>query len=523
MLGNASIGLMMARILKSNDFLEAVRFAKQISRKSGVVELSVTALLAGFALASKNGSLSDDNISKLVDTEIFFALARRSGLVVDQILSPFDERPIPLTSELRSVLGKSPASIADLINELMSLVFIDSSLLTGEIPLVTELPKTSHCPTMQTNVLRLSDRHLFKLSIGRASAQEDAKYFDEAIASSYILLSWEDIDWSDSRYESSDEILKTCINEGQISGLVTKQSGQVQQTDIFRNRLRIGDVVIVSRGNSLFRAIGLVTGEYEYYPRPEKRFTHRRATRWLWVEPAGVPVQEIYKNNFIQASIYQLNNGRINIYAIEEFINGRKILDRPSYKSEIAVVSQTSVESKQNSQESRLRLPASGSPAALKQMHVFMSYRRDDAISYRLDYFKKIIDEKFGYGTAFFDIDDIPFGIDFREHIFSNLDKATIVLVFIGDKWLGERPDGTRRIDLENDFVRLEVEAALKSKIPVVPIFTDRATYQLLENLPPSLEDLKFRNGIELRKGPDLEAQQNKLIKKLEEYSTKLT
>ena len=99
-------------------------------------------------------------------------------------------------------------------------------------------------------------------------------------------------------------------------------------------------------------------------------------------------------------------------------------------------------------------------------MHIFMSYRRSDGISYLLPNIKKRIDQRFGSGTAFFDIDDIPLGIDFREYINEHLDLATLVLAFIGDNWLGEMSDGARRIDDEFDFVRMEIEISLAKKYP---------------------------------------------------------
>ena len=55
-------------------------------------------------------------------------------------------------------------------------------------------------------------------------------------------------------------------------------------------------------------------------------------------------------------------------------------------------------------------------------------------------------------------------GIDFHDYTISRLDKADIVLVFIVDKSLGEKADRTSRIDLEGDFVRIEVETALNKE-----------------------------------------------------------
>jgi TIR domain len=152
-------------------------------------------------------------------------------------------------------------------------------------------------------------------------------------------------------------------------------------------------------------------------------------------------------------------------------------------------------------------------------MHIFMSYRRSDGISYLLPIIKRRLEQRFGDGSAFFDVDDIPLGIDFREHINSHLDKATLVLAFIGDSWLGEEPNGVRRIDDDSDFVRIEIEISLAKKIPLIPVFTNNATNKILSKLPVSIEPLKFRNGLELRSGPNMDAQFDILIQKLSVFS----
>jgi len=116
-------------------------------------------------------------------------------------------------------------------------------------------------------------------------------------------------------------ILEACQQQRKIEGPVTLQSGQVQHTDFFRNRLKIGDIIIVSRGNGLFRAIGEVTGEYEYASRPEGRYCHRRQVRWLWVDRDGAPASEIYQSNFIQPTIYRLQQDGLKIPALERYMN----------------------------------------------------------------------------------------------------------------------------------------------------------------------------------------------------------
>lgn len=169
--------------------------------------------------------------------------------------------------------------------------------------------------------ITIEDRQIYKMSVGFSRDAGDQELFEEVIEGGYTLLNWEDIDWSDPKYEDADEILKTCQSQGKIEGPVTLQSGQVSITDTFRNRLKSGDIIIVSKGNRLVRAIGEVTGPYEYHPRPEGNFGHRRSVRWLWHDAAGVPVTEIYDGNFTMRSIYGLKKKRLNIPALERYMN----------------------------------------------------------------------------------------------------------------------------------------------------------------------------------------------------------
>lgn len=169
--------------------------------------------------------------------------------------------------------------------------------------------------------LSLEGREIYKMSIGFSRGADNDDLFEEAIDGGYTLLSWEDIDWSDEKYSSAEEILKTCQTDGQIEGPVSNSSGQVSITDTFRNRLSIGDVIVVSKGNPLVRAVGIVTGEYEYKPRPEGNYSHRRAVDWLWHDAKGIPTEEVYAGNFTMRSLYQLKRHRLNVPALERLMN----------------------------------------------------------------------------------------------------------------------------------------------------------------------------------------------------------
>ncbi|MCT8266481.1 AAA family ATPase [Afifella sp. JA880] len=188
---------------------------------------------------------------------------------------------------------------------------------------IAKRAETSGAASARSDTIKISGRQVFKMSVGRASAEEDSRFFDEAIQEKCVLLNWEDLNWSDGKYADIAEVLKTCQNEGRIPGPITAQSGQVLQTDIFRNRLKIGDIVIISKGNKRFRAIGEIVGEYEYHARHEGIYAHRRAARWLWNDADGMPVSEIYQKDFTQAAIYQLNKDSLNIPALERYMNSQ--------------------------------------------------------------------------------------------------------------------------------------------------------------------------------------------------------
>lgn len=167
----------------------------------------------------------------------------------------------------------------------------------------------------------VADRQIFKMSIGEAFSSEDAHLFEEAIAGGYTLLGFEDIDWTDARFETREAFIEAVRSDGVMGGgEPTAASGRVQMPFIFRNWLKAGDIVVVSKGNSLFRAIGEVTGDYQFAPREGGGYAHRRAVKWLWVDRAGVPVSEIYGRSFSQKSIYLLDNSDLNRPALERYI-----------------------------------------------------------------------------------------------------------------------------------------------------------------------------------------------------------
>lgn len=153
---------------------------------------------------------------------------------------------------------------------------------------------------------------------------------------------------------------------------------------------------------------------------------------------------------------------------------------------------------------------------------LFLSYRRNDSI----DITGRIADRlksRYGENSIFMDIYSIPVGVNFRDHINQEVMSSQILLPIIGTHWLDCRDEkGQRRLDNEDDFVRLEIESALHNKIPIVPILVGDASMPKIESLPISLAELPLVNATEIRSGIDFEDHITRLFKILDNIKSSI-
>src|ERR1700683_4296717 len=100
---------------------------------------------------------------------------------------------------------------------------------------------------------------------------------------------------------------------------------------------------------------------------------------------------------------------------------------------------------------------------------ITISYRRADSEAMTGRICDRLV-AHYGKDAIFRDIDDIPAGIDFRQHINETLLKTSILLAIVGPKLLGMARGGLERINEESDPVRVEVETALRRRVPIIPV-----------------------------------------------------
>jgi len=128
---------------------------------------------------------------------------------------------------------------------------------------------------------------------------------------------------------------------------------------------------------------------------------------------------------------------------------------------------------------------------------IFLSYRRDDSAGFagRL---ADALEAEFGAGSVFRDVDDIRPGEDFIHAIESHLQQVGAVLVMIGPHWLAVGPDGQPRLLDADDFVRQEIQAALDSGKPLIPLLVSGATMPAEADLPEAIAGLSRRQAVVL-------------------------
>ena len=148
--------------------------------------------------------------------------------------------------------------------------------------------------------------------------------------------------------------------------------------------------------------------------------------------------------------------------------------------------------------------------------NIFINYRRDESghVAGRLH---DSLAPTFGRNKLFMDVDNIPVGKDFESYLKSQVAACDAMLAIIGPNWLTAKDEaGQRRLDNPEDFVVIEIAAALTRDIPVVPVLVDGARMPKPSELPDSLKSLARRQAIQVRH-TNFSGDAETLVKRLRE------
>jgi TIR domain len=146
---------------------------------------------------------------------------------------------------------------------------------------------------------------------------------------------------------------------------------------------------------------------------------------------------------------------------------------------------------------------------------IVISYRRSDSqdIAMRV---RDVMALHFGKNSVFTDIDSIPLGVDFLEYIERQLSACDALIAIVGPHWVDAGKGRGQGVHLETDFVRIEVESALKRKIPVIPALVAGALMPRPDELPDALHQFAFRNATAIDSGLNFRNDVARLIRSLD-------
>jgi hypothetical protein len=142
---------------------------------------------------------------------------------------------------------------------------------------------------------------------------------------------------------------------------------------------------------------------------------------------------------------------------------------------------------------------------------ITISYRRDDSGVITGRIFDRLV-ARYGSDAVFRDIDNIPIGVDYRREIDRTLGASDVALAIVGPHWLGSRR-AENRIANEGDPVRVEIEAALRNHVPIIPVLVLGAAMPRPADLPEGLHDFTYLNAVEIDAAHDFDVHMGRLIR----------
>lgn len=168
----------------------------------------------------------------------------------------------------------------------------------------------------QVPEIDVSGNTIWKMSLG--SRSEENYIYEECIAQNRILLGWgSGIDFSSCKSKADIIAAFKAKNVG-----YTTADYPVTAVNAFVLGMQVGDLVVVSDGNSKFRAIGQIAGQYEFLPRAEDdEFSQSRVVRWLKVFDPSTACSAIMNNNFMQKAIYRLGTGAVDHTKLRQLLS----------------------------------------------------------------------------------------------------------------------------------------------------------------------------------------------------------
>lgn len=132
---------------------------------------------------------------------------------------------------------------------------------------------------------------------------------------------------------------------------------------------------------------------------------------------------------------------------------------------------------------------------------IFICYRREEA-EYIAGALGRDLRSRYGPGQVFRDKEDIAGGASWKRTVLDAIDRDAALLVLIGEGWADLRNEsGTRRLDVADDPLRMELADALRDGAKVIPVLLGDAKMPSEAQLPAEVRYMAELNALRLRDG----------------------
>ncbi len=143
--------------------------------------------------------------------------------------------------------------------------------------------------------------HFYKMSLGNTQDESDNEIYEYCIENNCISIGFgNQLDFTGK----DEKELRSFGNDNDLG------SFDIQAMNLFSNYLKIGNYVVISYGNKYVRAVGKVTGNYEYREDSELpnnlHYKNFRSVEWIFTDEK-ISANEIYNKNLSMQTIYKLD------------------------------------------------------------------------------------------------------------------------------------------------------------------------------------------------------------------------
>ena len=122
------------------------------------------------------------------------------------------------------------------------------------------------------------------------------------------------------------------------------------------------------------------------------------------------------------------------------------------------------------------------------KMKIFLNYRQDDSQE-ETDLIYERLSSKFEAKNIFRDIDKLTPGDSLLPILKNSISNCDVFICVIGSRWRDNERDGTKRIFIEDDYVRMEIETAITLGIRIIPVFIGKVTLHK-NDVPKSIQSI---------------------------------